>query len=228
MSKLTKPIKIIIVDDHPLILQGFKQLLSFYDDIAIVGEGCNGQEALNLIDTTPCDLLLLDINMPILTGIDVVRSLKLSHPKLKIMLLTVENDLTTLKDAIGLNVDGYILKGSNETILIDAIRHVYLGGNFIDQSLTKHIFNIVQNSSEPMPLTSDLPNIFCELSSRELEILFYISEGFTNKEIGAKLFLSEKTIRNTVTSIFKKIDVKDRFQATIVALNHNISEYITL
>lgn len=216
-------IKIIIVDDHPLIKEGVKQILSFYEDIHIVGEGSNGQEAINLIQNISCDILLLDINMPILNGIEVVKQLRLTHPNLKILLLTVENDFHTLKEAIHLQVNGYILKESAGTTLINAIRHIYSGGNFIDQSLTKYIFDIVQDTSSFMDNSSSIPtNPFESLSHREKEILYYISKGMSNKEIGNKLFLSEKTIRNCITGIFKKINVKDRVQATIYALNHHI------
>ena len=170
------PIKIIIVDDHPLIREGIKQILSFSEDISIVGEGCNGQEAL------------------------------------------------------ALQVNGYILKDSAGTTLIDAIKHIHAGNVFIDQSLNKHIFHLVQEASstgsitsEPSPDTSVLdssnPLSLNELSDRQKAILYLISRGLSNKEIASQLFLSEKTIRNNITLLFKKINVKDRVQATQFVLN---------
>lgn len=220
---MSQHIEIIIVDDHPLIKEGVKQILSFYDDIHIAGEGSNGEEALKLVQTTPCDIILLDINMPILNGIEVVKSLRSTHPHIKILLLTVDNDFHTLKEAIDLQVDGYILKESAGVTLVNALRHIYTGGNFIDQALTKHIFHIVQDKPSLITEEPALPSgPFDLLSPREKEILFYISEGMTNKQIGSKLFLSEKTIRNCITKLFKKIDVKDRVQATIYALKHDI------
>lgn len=226
---MSQPIKIIIVDDHPLIKEGVKQILSFYEDICIVGEGSNGEEAISLVAHIPCDILLLDINMPILNGIDAVKQIKMSHPRLKIILLTIESDFHTLKEAIDLQIEGYILKESAGTTLINAIRHVHSDGNFIDQAMTKHIFHIVQGTTSPIPQTSSSDNHAFELlSTREKEILFYISKGMTNKQIGSKLFLSEKTIRNCSTSLFRKINVKDRVQATIYALNHNIESYLSI
>jgi len=214
-------IKIIIVDDHPLIKEGLKQILSFYPDIQIVAEGSDGNEAITLSDNTTCDILLLDINMPVLSGIDAVKVIRKSHPQLKILLLTVENDFHTLKEAIDLKVNGYVLKESAGTTLIDAIRHVYADGNYIDQTLTKQVFNIVNKSSQIPEILNDLPsNPFGNLTKREREILSYISKGLSNKEIAGKLFLSDKTIRNSITTIFKKIDVKDRVQATIYTLNN--------
>lgn len=221
---MSEIIKLIIVDDHPLIREGIKQILSFYPTLHIVGEGANGEDALALVKSTPCDLLLLDINMPSMSGIEVVRQLKQSSLSPKILLLTVENDFNTFKEAVDLQVDGYILKDSAGTTLLNAITHIYKGGSFIDQSLTKHVFHLVQDTSVEQDDTSPCHTPFEHLTTREQEVLFYISKGCSNKEIAHKLFLSEKTIRNCITLLFKKIGVKDRVQATIFALNHHIEK----
>ena len=218
---MTQKIKIIIVDDHPLIKEGLKQILSFYPDIEIVSEGSNGSEAISIVSETNCDILLLDINMPVMSGLDALKIIRQNNPYLKVLLLTVENDFGTLREAIDLKVNGYILKESAGSTLTDAIRHVYSGGNYIDQTLTKHVFNIINEPSMAKESTSkpEMPDPFSLLTEREKEILSYISKGCSNKEIASKLFLSEKTIRNTITSIFKKINVKDRVQAAIYVLN---------
>lgn len=218
---MTQKIKIIIVDDHPLIKEGLKQILSFYPDIEIVSEGSNGSEAISIVSETSCDILLLDINMPVMSGLDALKIIRQTNPYLKVLLLTVENDFGTLREAIDLKVNGYILKESAGRTLTDAIRHVYSGGNYIDQTLTKHVFNIINEPSVAKESTSkpEMPDPFSLLTEREKEILSYISKGCSNKEIASKLFLSEKTIRNTITFIFKKINVKDRVQAAIYVLN---------
>ena len=218
---MTQKIKIIIVDDHPLIKEGLKQILSFYPDIEIVSEGSNGSEAISIVSETSCDILLLDLNMPVMSGLDALKIIRQTNPYLKVLLLTVENDFGTLREAIDLKVNGYILKESAGSTLTDAIRHVYSGGNYIDQTLTKHVFNIINEPSVAKESTSktEMPDPFSLLTEREKEILSYISKGCSNKEIASKLFLSEKTIRNTITSIFKKINVKDRVQAAIYVLN---------
>ena len=218
---MTQKIKIIIVDDHPLIKEGLKQILSFYPDIEIVSEGSNGSEAISIVSETSCDILLLDINMPVMSGLDALKIIRQTNPYLKVLLLTVENDFGTLREAIDLKVNGYILKESAGSTLTDAIRHVYSRGNYIDQTLTKHVFNIINEPSVAKESTSkpEMPDPFSLLTEREKEILSYISKGCSNKEIASKLFLSEKTIRNTITSIFKKINVKDRVQAAIYVLN---------
>lgn len=220
---MTQKIKIIIVDDHPLIKEGLKQILSFYPDIEIVNEGSNGSEAVNIVNETSCDILLLDINMPVLSGLDALKLIRDTNPHLKVLLLTVENDFGTLKQAIDLKANGYILKESAGSTLTDAIRHVYSGGNYIDQSLTKYVFNIINDSPSARynSVRKETIEPFSLLTERENEILNHISKGLSNKEIAAKLYLSEKTIRNTITSIFRKIDVKDRVQATIFVLNNS-------
>lgn len=221
---MTQPIQIIIVDDHPLIKEGIKQILSLYETIHIVGEGSNGQEALDLVASKPCDILLLDINMPVLNGLEVVQQLKVTHPHIPILLLTVQNDYPTLKKAITLNINGYILKESAGSTLINAIKTIYDGNHYIDPALTKNIFKLIKHSpiNTNVSETSTSSQSIDTLSSREKEILFYISQDLTNKEIGIKLFLSEKTIRNSLTKIFKKIQVKDRIHAKAFAIEHNI------
>ncbi|MGL4362914.1 MAG: response regulator [Cellulosilyticaceae bacterium] len=219
---MTKSLNLIIIDDHPLIRAGIRQLLSIYPDMNIVAEGSNGEEAIELVNTNPCDILLLDINMPVLNGIEATKKIRITHPNLKIIMFTVENDFYTLQEAISLDVNGYLLKESAGDTLIDAINHVHSEGHFIDQLLTKHIFSIMKTDKTTITNTTPSSTPFSHLTSREKDILYYISRGLTNKQIAAKLYLSEKTIRNTITSLFKKINVKDRVQATIYALNHHL------
>lgn len=216
-------IKIVIVDDHPLIKEGLKQILSLNQDMEVIAEGSDGSDAITLVNEKSFDILLIDINMPFMSGIEAVTQIRKSNQNIKILMLTVENDFQTLKEAIDLQVNGYILKESAGSTLVDAIRHVYQGENFLDQSLTKYIFNIIQGNSISGKETTEPSNVdFGELSKRELEILKYISKGMSNKEIAAQLYLSDKTVRNSLTTIFKKINVKDRVQAAILAINNNL------
>lgn len=217
-------IKIIIVDDHPLIKEGLKQILSLNQDMEVIAEGSDGSDAIDFVQNKEFDILLIDINMPFVNGIEAVTQIRKSNQDIKILMLTVENDFQTLKEAIDLQVNGYILKESAGSTLVDAIRHVYQGENFLDQSLTKYIFNIIQgNSISGKEAVIEQSNVdFGELSKRELEILKYISKGMSNKEIAAQLYLSDKTVRNSLTTIFKKINVKDRVQAAILAINNNL------
>ena len=210
-------IKVLIADDHDLIRQGLKSILNYETDISVIGEASNGKEALFMIETHKPDVLLIDINMPLMSGLEVLKAIKDQKISVKVLLLTVESDKKTILDAIEIGADGYILKGSSTQELIDGIRRVFNDENYIDKSLVSMLFKKVT--------TKEVRNeVLDALGKRDLEILYYISKGYSNKEIGDMMFLSEKTIKNNATRIFKIIDVKDRVHATIYALEHKIAE----
>jgi DNA-binding NarL/FixJ family response regulator len=212
-------IKILIADDHDLIRQGLKSILNFEEDFIVAGEASNGEEAILLITQYKPDILLMDINMPLMSGIEVLKKIKTSGLDVKVLLLTVESDKKTILDAIEIGADGYILKGSSTQELVDGIRRVYNDENYIDKSLVSMLFKKVA--------TKNVENeIIKLLSKRDIEILNLISKGYSNKEIGDMLYLSEKTIKNNATRIFKIIGVTDRVHATIYAIEHKISEYL--
>ena len=212
-------IKLIIVDDHDLIREGLNRILSFEDDLVILGEGKNGMEALDLIKALTPDIVLLDINMPVMDGIETLKKIKEYSKDTKVVMLTVENDRRTINEAIDIGADAYVLKESAGSEITNAIRLVYNGEKYIDKALVKVIFSNIKNNFNREK------NILDTLTDRELNILFEISTGLRNKEIAEKLFLSEKTIKNYVTNVFRKICVEDRVQATIFAINNNIEEY---
>ena len=210
-------IKVLIADDHDLIRQGLKTILNYEADISVIGEASNGKEALFMIETHKPDVLLIDINMPLMSGLEVLKVIKDNKLSVKVLLLTVESDKKTILDAIEIGADGYILKGSSTQELIDGIRRVFNDENYIDKSLVSMLFKKVT--------TKEVRNeVLDALGKRDLEILYYISKGYSNKEIGDMMFLSEKTIKNNATRIFKIIEVKDRVHATIYALEHKIAE----
>ena len=215
-------IKVIVVDDHSLIREGLNRIISFEEDLIITGEFSNGEELLKNIDIKECNVILLDINMPIKSGIETLKELKAVSNEIKVVMLTVENDRKTIMQAIELGADAYILKESAGAEVVNAIRNVYEGEKYIDKSLIKVMFSDFKKDAS---IKNDEKDNLNFLTNRELNILFEISRGLKNKEIAEKLFLSEKTIKNYITSIFKKIDVEDRVQATIFAIRNNIEEY---
>ncbi|WP_411170415.1 response regulator [Clostridium sp. MB05] len=219
---LNNKIKVIIVDDHDLIREGLTRIISFEDDLVILGQFRNGEELLLTLEDKKPDVILLDINMPIKNGLDTLKILKEDYNDIKVVMLTVENDKKTIMKAIDIGADAYILKESAGTEIVTAIRSVYLGEKYIDKSLIKAIFldiksNIRDSHKEVQALGL--------LTNRELSILYEVSQGLKNKEIAEKLFLSEKTVKNYITSIFKKIEVEDRVQATIYAIRNDIEVF---
>lgn len=216
-----KPIKVLIADDHALIRQGLKSLLSLEPRINVVCEADEGHSIVPLLNAYKPDILLMDINMPGMTGIEVLKIIKKNETNTRVVFLTVEDDQKTLMQAIEIGAEGYVLKGSPPVELIEAILRVSEGENYIDKSLVSVLFNKVIN-------IQNKGSHFDMLTEREVEILYFISKGFSNKEIGEELFLSEKTIKNNATRIFKKIGVNDRVQATIYAIENEISKHYSV
>ncbi|AEM79042.1 two component transcriptional regulator, LuxR family [Thermoanaerobacter thermohydrosulfuricus] len=201
-------IRLLVADDHALIRKGLVQLIEMENDIKVISQASNGEEAYKLAKKFMPDLILMDVNMPVMNGIKAAKMLKEEKHPSKVLFLTIYNDREYLLEALKLGVEGYILKDAEYDDLIKAIRTIYNGGVYIHPSLMEEIDNI------------DHENLKKDLTPREIEILKLISKGYSNKEIAQKLFLSEKTVKNHVYNIFKKLDVKDRTQAAIYMLKN--------
>jgi len=214
-------IRILIADDHEIIRQGLKRIISFEEDMDIAAEAENGEKALTILEQQEFDVVLLDCNMPIKNGIAVLESVKQQGDKTKVIMLTVENDRKTIHTAINIGADGYMLKDSAGTEIVNAIRIVHMGEKYIDKSLVSILFTDIKIKENYEP------NVLDKLSKREVEVLINISKGLSNKEVGQQLYLSEKTIKNYATNLFRKIGVEDRVQATILAIENNIRDYYT-
>lgn len=214
-----KVIRVSIADDHDIIRQGLKRIISFQEDLSIVSEAENGEIALSMLKLYETDVLLLDFNMPLLNGIEVLKIIKQQENNIKVIMLTVENDRKTLHEAIDIGADGYLLKDSAGTEIVNAIKTVFNGEKYIDKSLVSLLFSGIKSSNKIKTSILDC------LTKREVEVLMEISKGLSNKEIGDVLYLSEKTVKNYATSLFRKISVDDRVQAAILAINNNIVDY---
>ncbi len=208
-------IKVMIVDDHSLIREGLKQLLEFDGSIEIVAEATNGIECLEKLNIYEPDVLLLDINMPEKNGIEVLREMKVNNSPVKVLILTVHNELEYLMNAVDIGVDGYILKDSEFVELKRAINAVLEGENYIQPSLIPALNSQLVNRD----IEKDKIAL---LTSRELEVLAQVANGMFNKEIATNLNISERTVKNHISNIFKKIDVSDRTQAAVFAIKNNI------
>ena len=205
----------MIADDHSLIREGLKQLLEFDGTIKIVGEASNGIECLEKMNVYNPDVLLLDINMPEMNGIEVLKKMKDDNSQVKVLILTVHNEMDYLMKAVDIGVDGYILKDSESAELKKAIRAVRDGENYIQPSLIPTLNNQLVNRDTDKDKISSLTN-------RELEVLIQVANGMFNKEIATNLNISERTVKNHISKKKKKIDVSDRTQAAVFAIKNNI------
>lgn len=212
---MEQQVKIIIADDHMMVREGLRQLLELDGDILVVGEAGNGEECLKLIETEKPDVVLLDINMPVMNGLKMLEMLRASvNKKQKVLILTIHNEVEYLVKAIDIGVEGYVLKDSDSTVLKRAIFKIYNGEQYIDFTMVPLL-----NEKSAQEKAEDE-----KLTRREIEVLKLLAEGLFNKEIAYKLSISEKTVKNHVSNIFKKIGVFDRTQAAVYAIKNNIVE----
>ncbi len=209
-------INVLLADDHSMIREGLKQLLELDGDIKVIGEAGNGEVCLQLIEELKPDVVLLDINMPQVNGLEVLEKLRDSGSKQKVLILTIHNEVEYLMRAVDIGVSGYLLKDSESSVLKRAIYAVNNGEIYIDSTMTP----LLKEQRYLRDLQKEARSKEKLLSTREIEVLCALAEGLYNKEIAFKLMISEKTVKNHVSNIFKKIGVSDRTQAAVYAIRH--------
>lgn len=210
-------VKIMIADDHSLIREGLKNLLELEGDIEVVAEAEDGMQCLDKLEYITPDVLLLDINMPKKNGLEVLRVLTDRKSKVKVLVLTVHNETEYLMKAVDIGIDGYVLKDSESSELKKAIFAIVDGETYIQPSLIPAL------NSKMIEKDKDGAKIDL-LTRRELEVLKLLAVGMYNKEVAEKLDISERTVKNHVSNIFKKIEVTDRTQAAVFAIRNNLVE----
>lgn len=208
-------VNVMIADDHVLMREGIKQLLEFDGSIHVIAEANDGVECIEKLKMIHPDILLLDINMPNKNGIEVLQEIHSKRMKVKVLILTVHNEVEYLLKAIDIGVDGYILKDSESAELKKAISLVLNGESYIQPSLIPALNSrLVARDVDKDKIES--------LTKRELEVLIQVANGMFNKEIATVLNISERTVKNHISNIFKKIEVSDRTQAAVFAIRNNI------
>jgi len=208
-------VNIMIADDHSMIREGLKQLLELDGDIKVIAEASDGKDCLRQLEVCHPDVLLLDINMPEMSGLQVLEILKENKSNVKVLVLTVHNEVEYLLKAVEIGISGYMLKDSESSELKQAIFSIIEGEDYIQPSL------IPMLNSRIIEMDTD-KNKLELLTRREYEVLRLLTEGMFNKEIAIKLNISERTVKNHVSNIFKKIEVTDRTQAAVFAIRCNI------
>lgn len=203
---------VIVVDDHPLFRQGVVTSLQAEPGFRVVAETSCGQEALELAQTLLPDVVLLDVSMPGWDGITTAEKISIACPATVIVMLTVSDDKDRLLSALKVGARGYVLKGVSGKELCQVIRSAMAGEVYVSPSIASEMLVSLTQSKAPDPLQ--------ELTPREREILSFIGAGLTNREIGEKIFLSEKTVKHYVTNILQKLQVRRRVEAALLANKH--------
>ena len=208
-------VKVMITDDHSLIREGLKQLLELERDFQVIAEACDGIDCMEKLKEQIPDVLLLDINMPRMNGLEVLQKIKDEKIDVKILVLTVHNEVEYLLKAVDIGINGYLLKDSESSELKKAILSVVDGEDYIQPSLIPVL------NAKMIDRDMDSEKIE-KLTKRELEVLKLLAVGMYNKGVADELHISERTVKNHVSSIFKKIDVSDRTQAAVFAIRNNL------
>jgi len=208
-------IKVMLADDHILMREGIKKLLEFDGSIEVIEQASDGIECLEKLQKVNPDILLLDINMPRMNGIEVLEELKAKNKTLKVLILTVHSEVEYLVKAVDIGANGYILKDTGSAELKQAIESIINNDTYIQPSLIPALNSrLINRDVDKEKLES--------LTKREVEILSQVASGMFNKEIAANLNISERTVKNHISNIFKKIEVTDRTQAAVFAIRNNL------
>lgn len=210
-------IRVLICDDQSLIRDGLEMLLSLEKNFAVMGKASDGSEALDLVEKDAPDLVLMDLNMPVMNGVEATRKICSRFPHVRVLILTTYDDDEWLFDAIRAGASGYLLKDTPREEVIRAVRGTADGQSFIDPSIAGKL--MTQFSGRGGKAPSLITN---KLTERETELLVFLAKGLNNREIAEAVFLSEGTVRNHISSIFSKLAVSDRTQAAIIAIEHGL------
>ncbi|HIZ28399.1 MAG TPA: response regulator transcription factor [Candidatus Adamsella sp.] len=213
-------IKILLVEDHELTRKGIAYSLKTFPDIEIIGDVDNGKKAVDFISSKKPDVILMDIAMPVMNGIDATKKINESYPDIKIIMLTSINEKQSVLSAFHSGANAYCMKDIKSEELINIIKAVMTGAVWIDPNIARYVLDILQTTG--IPAENKTPNNIFNLTAREKEILKLIAEGRSNKDIAEKLVLSLHTVKNHVKNIIQKLAVDDRTQAAILALKENL------
>ncbi|MFC4769994.1 response regulator [Effusibacillus consociatus] len=221
------PIKVVLADDHTLFRQGLRRIFELEDDFKIIGEATDGEQAIKMAGALSPDVILMDINMPEKSGVEATKLVKETHPGVKVLILSIHDDEAYIFESIRAGANGYLLKDVESEVLVQAVRQVAGGTAFIHPQVTTKLLDEFKRLSHKMvdrPIFHDETAAAVEqdswqdlLTQREMEILRLMAEGKSNRTIGETLFISEKTVKNHVSSILGKLGVDDRTQAVITA-----------
>lgn len=218
--------KVLVVDDHTIVREGTSKMLELFDDFAVVGQASSAREALDKVRVLTPDVVLMDINMPGINGIEATRLLKQEHADIEVVILSMYDEDEYVVEAVKAGATGYLLKDASQEELAHAIRVVHGGGSLVQPALARKVLKefafLVRGSAPTAPPART--SLLRELSEREIEVLRYVADGKSNKEVADALVISEKTVKAHLRSIFRKLEVGDRAQAVAQAMRKGLVE----
>ncbi len=227
MEQINEVIKLVIIDDHQLFREGVKRILSLEPTIDVVAEGDDGEIAIDLVQKHQPDVILMDINMPKVNGVEATRRLIETFPNVKVLILSIHDDESYVTHVLKTGAAGYLLKEMNADSLIEAVKVVADGGAYIHPKVTHNLINeyrrLATDSSDEVEVgfrEVEYRKPLHMLTRRECEVLQLMTDGKSNRAIGEELFISEKTVKNHVSNILQKMDVNDRTQAVVEAIKN--------
>src|SRR5260221_10771653 len=220
-AKAGELIRIVIADDHPIFRDGLRKLLMLEEDFRVVAEARDGKEVLEVLEEHQPDILLLDLKMPGLDGLTALQKLQNSRTKTKVIVLTASEDKNQFVQAMKFGTCGIVLKQTATELLIKSIRKVHAGEIWLDSHTTAAVMRQFSSPMESVTLGSRDRERY-QLSQREREIVVLVAQGFKNKEMAEKMFISEQTVKNHLHNIFDKLGVSDRLELALYAIHKNI------
>lgn len=216
--------KIVIIDDHQLFREGVKRILDFEDTFDVIAEGDDGSDALSLYEQYLPEVILMDINMPRKNGVEATGELMAKYPEAKVIMLSIHDDESYVTHALKTGALGYMLKEMDADAIVQAIKVVAAGGSYLHPKVTRNLVAEFRRLSERENKgtfhQSEIRRPFHLLTKRECEVLQLLTDGQSNRMIGETLFISEKTVKNHVSSILQKMNVNDRTQAVVTAIKN--------
>ncbi|WP_412889061.1 response regulator [Bacillus sp. 1P06AnD] len=217
---------IVIIDDHQLFREGVKRILDFEESFSVVAEGDDGSEAIGLVERFRPDVVIMDINMPNINGIEATKQLIQQYPNTKVIILSIHDDENYVTHALKTGASGYLLKEMDADALIEAVKVVADGGSYLHPKVTHNLVREYRRLATDMAeenssnLATEIRRPLHLLTRRECEVLQLLADGQSNRVIGETLFISEKTVKNHVSNILQKMAVNDRTQAVVLAIKN--------
>jgi two-component system nitrate/nitrite response regulator NarL len=216
-------IRVLIADDHPIVRDGLRRLLSLEEDIDVVGEAADGRETLDLVGQLDPDIVLLDLRMPNLDGLAALQALQTSHRRTKVVVLTASEDKNEFLQAMKLGCSGIVLKQTAPELIVKSIRKVHSGEIWLDSHTTAAVMRqFATAGGETAASGSTKARERSPLSTREREIVGFVAQGYKNKEMAEKMFISEQTVKNHLHNIFDKLGVSDRLELALYAIHKGL------